>query len=134
MRLMDMNYDQLQRAYTHTMDMLYNKSSYSPGKYQVKENVHTLILEATAELLLRYLIRDLEIGAFKTNLNVVEYIMAIKKQNSIDGKASVSEIFDGLPGEFHCVPIDLLMTACFDKLGVINRKMISDKFILAQGI
>ncbi len=26
------------------------------------------------------------------------------------------------------------MSACFDRLDVINRKMISDKFIISQGI
>ena len=32
------------------------------------------------------------------------------------------------------VTITKLMDACFDKLDVLNRKMITDKFILSQGI
>ena len=47
---------------------------------------------------------------------------------------SISILFNGLDPIFEKVTVSRLMDACFDKLGVLNRKMITDKFILAQGI
>ena len=38
---MDMDRDALQKAYTHVNSMLYNTSPYSPGKMQIRKNIHT---------------------------------------------------------------------------------------------
>ncbi len=60
--------------------------------------------------------------------------MNMKHSENVTDDDSVSTIFNGLPPVFSTVTIGKLMAACFDKLDVINRKLISDKFILAQGI
>lgn len=47
---------------------------------------------------------------------------------------SISVLFNGLDPIFEKVTVSRLMDACFDKLDVLNKKMITDKFILSQGI
>ena len=44
------------------------------------------------------------------------------------------ELHENLPKEFETITLDLLLSACLDQLDIINRKMISDNFILSQGI
>ena len=33
-RLVDMDYNQLQKAYNHTLSMLYNENRFTPGQFQ----------------------------------------------------------------------------------------------------
>lgn len=47
---------------------------------------------------------------------------------------SISVLFNGLDPIYEQITISQLMDACFDKLDVLNKKMITDKFILSQGI
>lgn len=132
--LMDMPYDGIQRAYNHTMDMLWNTNQYSPGKYHVKDNIQNMINNCNAELCLRYLLHDREPKIMATSKDVMDVIFTIKKDRDVSNKESISKIFNDIPIEYQSITIDKLIDACFDKLGVVNRKLISDKFILAQGI
>ena len=133
-RLIDMSKDELQKAYNHTTDMLYNQNKYTPGKWLVKKNIKSLINSCNAELLFRYIMHENHANIFKTNIQLVDYIRTMKSSNNLNDSDSVSNIFLNLPSEYETVTIDDLMKACFDKLDIINRKMLSDNFILAQGI
>lgn len=133
-RLMDMSADDLQKAYVHTTDMLYNTNKYTPGKYQVKKNIRVLIAHCNAELLKRYIMHDCNIESLKSPIQLVQYIREYKKNNNLQDTDSVEGLFEHLPQEFCSVTIDALLSACLDQLEVINRKMISDNFVLSQGI
>lgn len=132
--LMDMPYDRIQGAYNHVMDMLWNTNQYSPGVYHKKDNIHNMIVNCNAELCLRYLLHDREPKIMNTTKDVMEVIFDVKKKKNLTNSESISLVFNELPVEYHDITIDKLIDACFDKLGVVNRKLISDKFILAQGI
>lgn len=127
-----MSVDSLQKAYSHTLDMLYNTSRYTPGKYQVKKNIKTLINDCNAELLLRYIKNDLNVDTLKSSIQIIEFI----KSNPLskDTATSCAVIFPTIPKEFQTVTIDNLLGACLDKASVFNRKMIPQKFIISQGI
>jgi len=133
-RLMDMSNEDLQKVYNHATDMLYNNDKYTPGRFQVKKNIKTLIANCNAELLLRYILHDCNIDILRTNLQVIDFIRQNKAANNLSGTDSVTTLFRNVPVEFESVTLDKLIDACFDKLDIINRKMISDKFILSQGI
>ena len=133
-KLVDMRYDELQKAYTHTCDMLWNKPPCSIGRYQVKENIKKTIEACNAGLLLHYLLHVTPIDAFKTNRDVLNYIMSIKEKEGYSNTDSAANLFTGLSSEFKTVTINDLMDACLDRLTCINKKLISDKFILSQGI
>lgn len=134
MKLVDMSKDELQKCYVHCTDMLYNKSKHIPGKYQVRENIHHLYRSCNAELFLRYILHEIDVDFLKSNKDVIDLMNNFKAANGLKADASVSTIFDNIPVVFNSVTIDELYDACLDKLDVLNKKLISDKFILAQGI
>ena len=133
-RLMDMNQQELQRAYIHTTDMLYNKNRFQPGRLEVKKNLKLLINDCNAEMFLRYILHECDIDILKTGLQVADFIRNGKSSNNLSDDDPVTSIFGSVPHDYQTVTLGQLMKACFDKLGVINRKMISDNFILSQGI
>lgn len=90
--------------------------------------------DCNAELLLRYILYDLDIDILKTSRDLLNLINQFRSVNKIQDSDSVSVIFDNLPNVFESVSIIKLVRACFDRLGIINKKIISDKFILSQGI
>ena len=133
-RLLDMSKEELQKIYNHANDMLYNTNKYTPGKLQVKKNIRTLISHCNAELLKRYILHECNIDILKSPIEVVQFIRDNKKSNNLADTDSVTTLFSHLPKEFESVTLDLLLSACLDQLDLINRKMISDNFILSQGI
>ena len=133
-RLLDMSDNELQKVYNHATDMLYNNNKYTPGKFQVKTNIRVLISHCNAELLKRYILHECNIDILKSPIEIVQFIRESKKANNLTDTDSVTTLFSHLPKEFETVTLDLLLSACLDQLDIINRKMISDNFILSQGI
>ena len=133
-RLLDMSDNELQKVYNHATDMLYNNNKYTPGKFQVKKNIRELIAHCNAELLKRYILHECNIDILKSPIEIVQFIRESKKANNLTDTDSVTTLFSHLPKEFETVTLDLLLSACLDQLDIINRKMISDNFILSQGI
>jgi hypothetical protein len=71
---------------------------------------------------------------FTTNKDLLDYILAAKKQYEAKDSDEISAIITGVPTVFERITIGDLLNACFDKLGTFNKKLLSDKFILSQGI
>lgn len=133
-RLMDMSKEDLQKVYNHATDMLYNTNKYTPGRIQVKQNIKNLIANCNAELFLRYILHDCNVDILRTNIQVIEFVRQCKTANNLSDDDFVTTLFTSIPVEFESITLGQLIDACFDKLDIINRKMISDKFILSQGI
>ena len=133
-RLLDMSDNELQKVYNHATDMLYNNNKYTPGKFQVKKNIRVLIAHCNAELLKRFILHECNVDILKSPIEIVQFIRESKKANNLTDTDSVTTLFSHLPKEFETVTLDLLLSACLDQLDIINRKMISDNFILSQGI
>nr|DAI57948.1 MAG TPA: hypothetical protein [Caudoviricetes sp.] len=70
----------------------------------------------------------------KTNKDLLDFINVQRKANNVDVEDSISVLFTGLSPIYEKVTVGKLMDVCFDKLDVLNKKMITDKFIIAQGI
>lgn len=127
---MDMDQSELQNCLNHVLDMLYNRHPYRPGKLVIRENIQKAYDNCNAELLLRYILYDCNIDVLKTNKDVVDFI----QHNPHEHSDYVTSLFTGLPVIFEKVTINKLLNACFDKLDVLNTKIISSNFILSQGI
>ena len=129
-RLMDMEQNELQKCYSHVCEMLYNPHPYKVGKLVIKDNIQKAYNNCNAELLLRYLLYEVNVDILKTNKDVADLI----SNSEGDPKGSVNELFKGLPVIFEKVTKELLLNACCDRLDVLNTKMISPEFIVSQGI
>ena len=132
-RLMDISQNELKRYHRHCEQMLTNRDIYKPGKLVIRENIQKCWDSCNAELFVRYLMHDCEID-IKTNKDLLDFINVQRKANSVDVEDSISVLFTGLPPIYEKVTVGKLMDVCFDKLDVLNKKMITDKFIIAQGI
>ena len=133
-RLLDMSLDELQKAYTHTLDMLYRKTNYKFGKLEVRKNIQKLHESCNAELLHRYIQHDLAIEMFKTNKDILDFINKFKEVNGATNEDLITTMFDNLPKEFETLTIGDLLKACLDACEPINRKLISNEFIISLGI
>ena len=133
-KLVDASVEDLRKWYKHCYEMLHNVSPWNPGKFIVRENIHRTWDSCNTELFVRYILHECETD-IKTKKDILDYI---NKQRAASEKDilndSIASIFNGVPPIFEKVTVNRLMDACFDKLDVLNKKMITDKFILAQGI
>lgn len=132
-RLMDISQNELKRYHRHCEQMLTNRDIYKPGKLVIRENIQKCWDSCNAELFARYLMHDHETD-IKTNKDLLDFINVQRKANNVDVEDSISVLFTGLPPIYEKVTVGKLMDVCFDKLDVLNKKMITDKFIIAQGI
>lgn len=114
--------------------MLYNGSTRNPGKTEVRKNIYKTWDACNTELFVRYLLHECN-TEIKTKRDILDFINQRRSQSSEDiVNQSISVLFNGLDPIFERVTVSRLMDACFDKLDVVNRKIITDKFIISQGI
>ena len=114
--------------------MLYNTNPWSPGKFEVRKNIQNIWNACNTELFVRVILHEYD-TPIKTKKDILEFINGMRSQfdHNIIGD-SISVLFNGLEPEFEKITVNKLMDACFDKLDVLNTKLITEKFILAQGI
>jgi hypothetical protein len=112
--------------------MLYNKSYKTLGKYEVKKNIHATNTKCNAELFVRFILYEFTNCPLKTTRDILEYLNTYRVKGIADD-TNISELFGNVPREFVNLTIVDLVKACL-KTESFNKKLISDKFILAQGI
>lgn len=133
-RFIDMSVDELQRCYTHALDMLYRTTNYKFGKYEVRKNIHKIYNSCNAELLHRFIQHELNTEIFKTNRDILDYVNKFKEVNHFTNDDLITNMFDGLPKEYENLTIGDLVKACLDCLEPINRRLISNEFIMSLGV
>ena len=133
-KLVDMNEAELSKAYEHCKSMLYSTNRYSPGKYQVRKNIWNMYENCNAELLLRYILNVCEISELKTNKNIVDLVNIYRADKHIKDNDKVTVIFEHLPTAFENVTVEKLVRACLDSLEPFNKGLVSNEFIISEGI
>lgn len=133
-KLIDAPEEDLQKWYKHCYEMLYNANPWFPGKYTVRENIHKTWDSCNTELFVRFLLHECNTD-IKTKKDILDYINVQRSKYDTDIlNESITILFDSLNPIFSSITVNRLMDACFDKLDILNKKMITDQFILAQGI
>lgn len=130
--MIKMTLKELQKIYNHAWDMLYNKSYKTLGKYEVKKNIQATNTKCNAELFVRFILYEFTNCPLKTTRDILEYLNT-HRIKGISDDTNISELFGNVPREFANLTIVDLVKACL-KTESFNKKLISDKFILAQGI
>lgn len=70
----------------------------------------------------------------KTNKDLLDFINLQRNKANLNLDDSISSLFNGLSPEYERITIRKLMDTCFDRLGVLNRRILTDKFIISQGL
>lgn len=133
-RLLDLDAGELQEVYEHALDMLYHKSNYKFGKYEVRKNIQNMYNSCNAELFRRYISHDTNLDIFKTSKDILDYINTFKEQNGATNDDPITVAFTNIPKEFETLTIDDLLRACLDTLYPISRKIVNNQFIMSLGI
>ena len=118
-KLVDATFEQLRKFYVHCDQMLYNSDSKNPGRITLLEIVQGQIQRCRAELLIRWLRAEKQY----TSTKCLEDLKAIIRNNKdvLTNETiktyPIGEIINGLPVEFHDVPVSLVLDGCLDALG-----------------
>lgn len=135
-KLIDCDFDQLKKFYNHCEQMLYNKDAKYPGRVVLQDIVSEQIQKCKAELLIRWMRseRDYTATACLEDLRTV-----LSNNKDIIDKNNpktcyISNFMSNLPIEFDRVPIQFVMDACLDYLGVINLSHLTLNFIIKMGL
>ena len=132
-RLVDMDEQELQNAYSHCKTMLFNGDPLNPGRYIVLELISDQKDKIGAELFLRYVEQNHNLTRFSLLTSVNEFLRN-NKEIAKEHKLNVGDAVPSSPDEFKKVPLTLVVDGCLDRLGTFNKKHITRTFILRQGI
>ena len=135
-RLMDCDFDRLQKYYNHCQQMLYNDNPRFPGRCTLIKIIEDQIQHCRAELLVRWLRAEKKY----TYQNCYEDIRALIAKNkevltpdAID-KYPISNLMSEIPNEYKRVPVGLVLKACVYSLGVFDTSRITLNFLVKLGI
>lgn len=133
-RLIDADYKQLNKFYKHSMEMLYNKDFKNPGRQTLLDIVQDQILRCRAELLIRWL-RSEKQYTTSNCLEDLKVVISNSKLTQEDIKTTyIEQVMNGLPLEFKRIPINIVMDACLDRLGILDSSHITLNFITKMGL
>ncbi len=136
MRLVDADYDQLKKYYTHCHQMLFNNDQKNPGRVVLVGIVSEQIQKCRAELLIRWLRAEKQY----TNTKCLEDLKAVINNNKdvLNSETikthTIGEIINGIPAEYSEIPISMVMDACLDALGTLDNSHITLNFIVKMGL
>ena len=75
-----MTQNELQKAYNHANDMLYNKSKYTPGKIVLRDSLGSLGIACVTELFVRYILHECDIESIKSRQDLLVLINNAKRE------------------------------------------------------
>ena len=132
-KLVSMSNSELQNCYDHCKTMLFNKDSVNPGRYLVLEVISDQKDRCGAELFLRHVEQEKNLGRF-TLLGGINEFLNNNREAFKSRKPLLEDAFSNIPSEFEKLPLSLVIDGCLDRLGAFNKKHITRTFILKQGI
>ena len=139
-KMIDMTEKNLQIAYNHCKDMLYNNSKEDPGRYLVLDEISKQINNCSAELAVRWFCSLLDnkqnpkYSRFSLLLEIKTILEQIKSNHLEDHTFRLQDLYSGIPTDYNPVSVESLMKACKDTLGKFNKQHITKSFIIKQGI
>lgn len=125
--------EELKLWHHHCDEMLHNTDRDHPGKVVLQHNINRAWADCNAELFVRDLIYNYN-TPLKIRKDILEFINAQKDQHEDDiSKESISCLFTNLDPIYEKITVNDLINACLGT-PIFNKKMINDRFLLAQGI
>lgn len=135
-RLVDCDFEELQKYYNHCQQMLYNDNPKIPGRLTLIKIIEEQIQHCRAELLVRWLRAE----KHYTYQNCYEDIRALINRNketltqSAVEKCPIGQMMSEIPNEYKRVPVGLVLKASMYSLGVFDTSHITLNFLVKLGI
>jgi hypothetical protein len=139
-KMVDMTENQLQVAYTHCKNMLYNTNKLSPGKYLILDNLENQLKKCNTELAIRWFcqLKDTYGKNLYTKFTLTNEINNFIEANSHiykkTSKIRLKDIYNGIPVDFQDITIDYFIEGCMEKAGKIETKYLNNKLFENYGI
>lgn len=136
-KLIDMNESELNKAYMHCKQMLFNSDRKNPGRILILDEITNQINKCGAELALRWFLSQTD---SKGNIMYSPINIMAKCKNWLElvpktpNKKYVLKDFVQTIPDFDNISIDLIMKACRDALGAFDHSKITYSFIYRLGI
>lgn len=134
-RLVDATFDQLQNWYNHCQQMLYNDDIKNPGRITLLDIVQDQIMRCRAELLIRWLRAEKQYSNTKCLEDLRNLINNNKETltSEVIKTYPISNLMNGLPLEYQDIPVQMVLDACLDLLGVYDNRHVTLNFIIKMG-
>lgn len=136
-KLIDFDQKTLQDKFNLCEQMLYNTDARHPGRLVLLDIVNDQILRCRAELLVRWIRNAHEC----TSIMLLESIRTLLAKNKEGLPAdyvkttAIGEIISGIDDlDYRKVPINLVMNACMDYLGIMDTSHLTFNFVLRMGL
>ena len=138
-KMIDMSERELQSAYTHCKNMLYNGDKTSPGRYLVLEEIKKQTLYCNAELAVRWFLqivndKDTPVYSRFSLINEINDFIELNKDGIKVQDLKLKDIYNGVPIDYSNISVELFLKSCKDTLGKFNKSHITQTFIVNLGI
>ena len=135
-RLIDFDLKTLQEKFNLCEQMLYNTDARRPGRLVLLDIVNDQILRCRAELLVRWIRHARECTStmlLESIRTMISNYKDILTQDTIK-TVPIGEIMTGIDDlDFRKIPINLVLDACMDYLGIIDTSHLTFNFVLRMG-
>lgn len=135
-KLIDCDFEQLQKYYNHCQQMLYNDNPKVPGRYVLIKKIESQIQHCRAELLVRWLRAEKGYTyqhCYEDIQSLIHKNKEVLTQEALE-KYPISNLMSEIPNEYKRVPISLVLRASMYSLGVCDTSHISLNFLVKLGI
>lgn len=136
-KLIDFDLKTLQEKFNLCEQMLYNTDSKHPGRLVLLDIVNDQILRCRAELLVRWIRHSHECTSNMLLESIRTMISNNKETLTQDTlkTTAIGEVMSGIDDlDYRKVPINLVMDACMDYLGILDTSHLTFNFTLRMGL
>ena len=139
-RMVDMTENELQVAYSHCKNMLYNENKLTLGKYNVLTVLERQLKRCNAELAVRWFCQLLDNNGqnvytkFTLTNEINNFIEANPSISKDLSKLKISDIYNGIPTDYQDITIKYFIEACTNSAGKINTYYLNYKMFEKYGI
>lgn len=131
-RMVDCSIEELNKFKQHCLSMLDSQDYHNPGRRTLLKIISEQRQKCNAELFVRWMSEQKNVPRYVLMSTIRE---CLNKNPHIDPKITpIKHIVGNCPLEFENIIIDMVLDACMDTLGKINKKHLTLTFILKQGI
>lgn len=134
-KLIDCDFDTLQRFYKHCKSMIGSSDTSHLGRDVLAKNIQKAILYCKAELLVRMFERTPEEWGMSRNVLREQLCAAMQTTTRPASDVKITDAIEGLDNYYNDLDVDTVLTACMNTLGYVAvANKVTLNFIISLGV